>query len=48
MENETFVTVLTGTYGYEIAVIRGRLVVFGYVAIVCVSCAISSKKILLF
>jgi DNA-directed RNA polymerase subunit RPC12/RpoP len=25
MENETFVTVLTATYGYEIAVIRGRL-----------------------
>ncbi|MDR1699560.1 MAG: DUF2007 domain-containing protein [Prevotellaceae bacterium] len=25
MENEKFVTVLTATYGYEIAVIRGRL-----------------------
>jgi hypothetical protein len=25
MENEKFITVLTATYGYEIAVIRGRL-----------------------
>jgi DNA-directed RNA polymerase subunit RPC12/RpoP len=25
MENEKFVTVLTGTFGYEIAVVRGRL-----------------------